>query len=102
MSQIVKMTSDGCVIAKQYVNPSGYVHNLITLSQLECELVERGEMTAEASWFNGYAWTILECQCGQHLGWKFTRVDNFPADAARPEVFYGLSHHSIAQADPID
>ena len=30
-----------------------------------------GDMTAEASWFNGYAWTILECQCGQHLGLFF-------------------------------
>jgi len=40
--------------------------------------------------------------CFVNQGWKFTRVDNLPADAARPEVFYGLSHHSIAQADPID
>lgn len=32
----------------------------------------RGDLTVEATWFPGYAWSYATCAgCGRHLGWWF-------------------------------
>eukprot|EP01024_Parvocaulis_polyphysoides_P060459 TRINITY_DN6600_c1_g1_i1.p3 TRINITY_DN6600_c1_g1~~TRINITY_DN6600_c1_g1_i1.p3 ORF type:complete len:171 (-),score=10.37 TRINITY_DN6600_c1_g1_i1:542-1054(-) len=74
-----------------FVNPGGYVHDVITLKNIRgCMLWSRP--STENSWFPGYAWTILNCQqCLRHLGWKFTAVKQ----QLSPQVFYGLRHGTI-------
>jgi hypothetical protein len=37
-----------------------------------------GELTDEASWFAGYAWSIATCGgCGRHVGWWYVGPDTF-------------------------
>lgn len=40
-----------------------------------CTIV--GHPTGEHTWFPGYAWAVALCgKCGEHLGWKFTALDD--------------------------
>ena len=82
-----------------YVNLHGAVHQTVTVSELlpSVRLLLSGVATARDSWFPGFAWTILSCGvCFQHLGWKFTKLLDFPWLAAlRRQVpgedfFYGF------------
>lgn len=52
----------------------------------------RGRPTTEHTWFAGYAWRIALCgRCGQHLGWRFERVDS---------RFYGLILSQLEECRP--
>jgi len=75
-----------------YVNPSGYVHETITVYRAE-SLSLRDDPSTEFSWFPGYAWTVCDCsQCGVHIGWKFTTTKD---KSLQPEFFWGLIRSSI-------
>lgn len=50
-----------------------------------------GIPTAENSWFKGYAWTVIFCRCGEHLGWQFTAMN----PRLRPDSFYGVRRSGI-------
>ena len=60
--------------AGTFVNPNGYVHQMLTLQSLAPEsFAAVGEPETAHSWFPGYAWTICNCStCLCHLGWIFT------------------------------
>ena len=75
-----------------YVNPSGFVHETITVFRAEgLSLID--EPSTEFSWFPGYAWTICNCsRCGSHIGWKFTTAKD---QGLKPEFFWGLTRSSI-------
>ena len=50
-----------------FVNPHGYVHDMITLQQARHVVLE-GDPELQHSWFEGYAWTIAYCGgCSNHL-----------------------------------
>lgn len=75
-----------------YVNPSGYVHETITVYRAE-SLSLRDRPSTEFSWFPGYAWTVCDCsQCGSHIGWKFTTTKD---KSLQPEFFWGLTRSAI-------
>lgn len=39
-----------------------------------------------------YAWTVATCKnCGDHMGWKFTAVQN----NLKPKAFWGLIRKSL-------
>ncbi|CAG2116114.1 unnamed protein product, partial [Medioppia subpectinata] len=81
-----------------YVNPSGCVHELMTVSKT-MNIVLIGRSSAEFSWFPGYAWTICRCaRCNGHMGWKFSCVDK----KLRPEWFWGLCRSSLEPGLKID
>ncbi|KAG8200650.1 hypothetical protein JTE90_022272 [Oedothorax gibbosus] len=74
-----------------YVNPNGYVHEAITVYKAS-KLRTVGRPSTEASWFPGYAWTIVECErCSCHMGWRFTAVDK----KVKPVKFWALCRSSI-------
>ena len=94
-----------------YVNPHGAVHQTVTVSELlpNVRLLLSGVPTARDSWFPGFAWTILSCGvCYQHLGWKFTKLRDFPWLAAQQhqvpgeDFFYGFRSGVLLErvADP--
>ena len=75
-----------------YVNPGGYLHEILTVLKakgLRCINIER---TIENSWFPGYAWTIAECRrCTAHMGWKFTASNH----NLKPSKFWGICRSAI-------
>ncbi|XP_067136121.1 protein cereblon [Centruroides vittatus] len=74
-----------------YVNPSGYVHETITVYKAH-GLSLIGRPSTQHSWFPGYAWTIIQCRdCHTHMGWKFTAEKN----KSQPEKFWGLCRSSL-------
>lgn len=84
-----------------YVNPSGYVHETITVYR-STGLSLIGRPLTEHSWFPGYAWIIAQCrQCSSHMGWKFVATDK----NLKPEKFWGLCRSSVlsgTQSDDTD
>ena len=50
-----------------------------------------GAPETQGSWFKGYAWTVLFCDCGEHLGWRFTATN----PGAQPDSFYGIRRSTI-------
>ena len=52
-------------------NPAGYSWSIACYRRaFGCD--SRGELRAEASWFDGYSWCYATCAaCGRHLGWWF-------------------------------
>ncbi|XP_076031486.1 E3 ubiquitin ligase component cereblon isoform X2 [Oratosquilla oratoria] len=88
-SDIFSMSVEG--FQGTYVNPGGYVHEMITLSKISGLSYYEGPST-EHSWFPGYAWTIANCSgCDSHMGWKFTAVKR----KLKPQKFYGISRKSV-------
>ena len=98
-----------------YVNPSGHVHETLTLYKAK-SIRTVGASSTEYSWFPGYvksfqdrypifplkftftvthhfiviryAWTISVCaHCDHHMGWRFTAVNR----KLRPRKFWGIS-----------
>ena len=66
------------------MNPGGYFYTILCFSRVT-GAVPVGRPSVEWSWFDGFAWTIMECRrCRSHLGWRFTAVE-VSADA-----FFGL------------
>jgi hypothetical protein len=58
-----------------YANPAGWLHQTLTVCKLvAAPVLDDAPPSTDSSWFRGYAWTIAYCQCGSHLGWRFTRV----------------------------
>jgi hypothetical protein len=49
---------------------------------------------AEHSWFDGFAWEIVYCVCGQHLGWRFTATSGGNAP-----LFFGVRRAAIASEE---
>jgi len=88
------------VTVQTLVNPHGARFDLITVQSASTRL--HGKPETEASWFDGYAWTVSACpRCGRHLGWKFTLVDDAQCPARNgalrdeeedeaPSSFHGL------------
>ena len=62
---VMSMSDEG--VGGAFVNPHGYVHDMITLRKAKHVTLE-GERQLEHSWFKGYAWTIAYCGgCTSHL-----------------------------------
>lgn len=63
------------------VNPQGSAFVFGTFSGAD-EVRVVTEPTAEHTWFEGYAWSVIVCgRTGQHIGWRFTGAGG---------TFYGL------------
>lgn len=74
-----------------FVNAYGCMHSITCVCTVTSgAVVCLGHPTTEFSWFPRYAWTTAMCKCGQHLGWRFTRVSG-----TGPEEFWGLAHSSL-------
>jgi hypothetical protein len=77
------------------------VHQTTTLRRLldARAVLLHGSPTAQDSWFPGYAWTIASCaRCLNHLGWKFTLVQEAPNRLVSAEpvavLFWAQVHRS--------
>lgn len=91
-SDMLVMSSDGPLGA--YVNPSGYVHEIMTLYRAN-GIALRGRAETEYSWFPGYAWTISICAtCETQLGWLFTATNR----NLKPRSFWGIRSSQLADA----
>ncbi|KAK2991814.1 hypothetical protein RJ640_006374 [Escallonia rubra] len=89
-SNMLVMSSEGPLGA--YVNPHGYVHEIITLYKAN-GLAFIGNPVTEYSWFPGYAWTIAYCgTCRHQLGWRFTATNK----KLKPRTFYGIRSSQVA------
>ncbi|KAH8852833.1 Protein cereblon [Schistosoma japonicum] len=88
---IVCLAQEGS--SQTYVNPSGVLHDIVTVSQITPNSINLiGEATAEYSWFPGYSWTIANCSsCYQHMGWLFTALN----DHLRPRKFWGIRRQTV-------
>jgi cereblon len=75
-----------------YVNPHGYLHEVVTVRRAKNVLVS-GPPTTEFTWYAGYAWEIAWCaRCRNHVGWMFTAVAG-----GDPPRFFGLRRDAIAE-----
>nr|XP_046493042.1 protein cereblon isoform X1 [Neodiprion pinetum] len=88
-SDIFPMSKEGPQNA--YCNPAGIIHDTVTLYKAQGLVLSREEPCTDFSWFPGYAWTIASCNCGVHMGWKFTAVQS----DLRPVAFWGLTRKSL-------
>lgn len=87
---VINMSEEG--IAALFVNPHGYVHDMVTLRKVSA-VTDEGAPTAEHSWFHGYAWQLSYCErCLQHVGWCFSAVQ----DDLRPYQFWGIRRLAFA------
>lgn len=77
-----------------FVNPHGTTHGLTCVSAVFPDAVHAyGLPSAEFSWFPSYAWTVLGCsRCGNHLGWRFTRIKK---EGSALKQFWGLTNGSV-------
>lgn len=76
-----------------YVNPSGTVHDMLTLTTVKNEnLSYYGMASTEHTWFPGYAWRICNCNtCHQHMGWKFIATNK----KSKPKAFWGITRGAV-------
>lgn len=89
-SDMLVMSTDGPLGA--YVNPSGYVHEIMTLLKAN-GLALIGVPTEEYSWFPGYAWTVAYCAtCEYQMGWLFTAINK----KLKPRSFWGIRSSQVA------
>jgi hypothetical protein len=66
-----------------HVNEHGALHSLMTVSSALMErLVRQGEPSSDHSYFRNYAWTILECACGNHVGWLYSSYRGSPVPSS--------------------
>jgi hypothetical protein len=74
---------------RTFINPFGISFAIITF--LYCEnVLDASEQSHEATWFPGYAWTILACgRCREHLGWRYS------GSGMEPYQFYGLIRETL-------
>ncbi|CAH8452994.1 unnamed protein product [Heterobilharzia americana] len=88
---IVCLAQEGS--SQTYINPSGILHDIITVSQVIPNSISPvGEASSEYSWFPGYSWTITNCSgCYQHIGWLFTALN----DQLRPRRFWGIRRQAV-------
>jgi hypothetical protein len=58
-------------------NPAGYSFHVLCYSDAP-GAAELGDLTTEASWFAGHAWSFAICrQCRNHLGWWYSGSKRF-------------------------
>ena len=77
--------------AQAFVNPHGFLHEIVTVRYAENLLVGDAP-TTEFTWYPGYAWQIAWCaRCAAHIGWMFSAVDG-----SAPVRFWGLRREAIA------
>ncbi|XP_050366433.1 uncharacterized protein LOC126784927 [Argentina anserina] len=89
-SDMLVMSSEGPLGA--YVNPSGYVHEIMTLYKTS-GLALIGSAVKEYSWFPGYAWTITNCAtCETQMGWLFTATKK----SLKPRLFWGIRSSQVS------
>jgi len=91
--------------AGNYVNEHGFIHQVVTLREIEeQEVISVGGTFVQNSYFPGYSWTVTYCvRCGALLGWKFDwvgRDDSGPVrrkenEKNRPNSFYGFNASSL-------
>ncbi len=82
-----------------HVNQHGALHSLMTVSTGRMEhLIRHGEPCSEHSYFRNYAWTIVECAHGHHVGWLYTSYRGNPT----PASFIGFSRDRIDVIIPED
>ncbi|KOX73264.1 Protein cereblon [Melipona quadrifasciata] len=75
-----------------YCNPSGIIHETVTLYHAQGLALSNNPPSINYTWFPGYAWTVATCKyCGDHMGWKFTAVQN----NLKPKAFWGLIRKSL-------
>ncbi|KAM7536542.1 hypothetical protein Aperf_G00000083744 [Anoplocephala perfoliata] len=88
---VICLSTEGS--AQAYVNPHGFIFDMLTLSTVYPGSIGLyGSPSTESSWFPGYAWTIVECAvCGITLGWRFTAT----TDDLRPRLFWGLKRDAL-------
>ncbi|CAL5205252.1 unnamed protein product [Lathyrus oleraceus] len=90
-SDMLVMSNEGPLGA--YVNPGGYVHEIMTLYKAN-GLALIGPAVTEYSWFPGYAWTIANCAtCRAQMGWLFTTTNK----KLRPDAFWGIRSCQLAE-----
>ncbi|CAL0323216.1 unnamed protein product [Lupinus luteus] len=90
-SNMLVMSSEGPLGA--YVNPGGYVHEIMTLVEAN-GLALIGPAVTEYSWFPGYAWTIANCAaCETQMGWLFTATNR----KLKPRSFWGIRSCQVAE-----
>lgn len=53
--------------------------------------------SAKDSWFPGYRWTVCNCACGEHVGWRFDWVAKSERE---PKRFWALRRDVMATAEP--
>lgn len=89
-SDMLVMSTEGPLGA--YVNPHGYVHEVMTLFRAN-GLAVIGHPVKEYSWFPGYAWSIAQCgTCESQLGWLFTATKR----KMKPRSFWGIRSSQVA------
>jgi len=77
------------------MNPHGYFYTVLCFAEAR-GLTLVGVPSAEWSWFDGFAWIIVDCAgCGRHLGWRFIATADAPDDP--PESFYGLIEERLRE-----
>lgn len=87
IADLVRLHKDG--VSAHFVNGHAVVHDVITVLKVQNIVVE-GDPQSEHSWFHGYAWQIIYCSdCGNHLGWKFSPVEDYGV------IFFGLRRTAI-------
>jgi hypothetical protein len=98
---IFSMSNDGAA-AGTFVNPGGFVHQIMTLREVHMErLFVDATRSAEDSWFPGYAWSIVHCGvCYNHLGWQFDCIES-PQSSSEPNAparFFGFRRTALTQS----
>ncbi|KAL4194194.1 hypothetical protein AMTRI_Chr05g58110 [Amborella trichopoda] len=89
-SNMLVMSRDGPLNA--FVNPYGYVHEIMTLNTTTGLALHGGRVTTH-SWFPGYAWTIANCGvCESSMGWLFTATNK----RLKPSSFWGVRSSQVA------
>lgn len=75
---------------RSFVNPHGFVHEVLTVSDAP-GMRSGGPRYGADSWFPGYAWQIGICsRCGVHLGWEYSAQHG-----ATPSRFAGLRRAAV-------
>jgi hypothetical protein len=76
-----------------FANPHGLVFEIFAFRAAR-GLVGVGGVTADFSWFPGYAWRVVCCSgCLTHLGWHYTTVTS----AMAPPEFFGLLANELTE-----
>lgn len=78
-----------------FVNPHGYMHDLVVISEAH-GVVSTVARYATESWFPGYAWDYASCvMCSGQAGWRFTCIADHPTPGW-PVKFYAIRRDAIA------
>jgi cereblon len=86
-------------LAGNFVNPHGFMHQIM-LTKAVTDVALIGQPSSESTWFDGYAWTIMNCaECNEHLGWRFTEDGHGGvAEVIGLAEFFGLRRSAISAA----